>query len=186
MRGCGMEVAMVFSSPGWFLLEFEAERYCFIQLYVGIPSFHHRCHLYISLQLWSHQGFPGSSDGRVSACSAGDLGSIPGYGRSPGEGNGSPVQYSCLDNSLDRRAWQATVHGVTESDMTKRLHFLFFQFWQPCIPYVPFPSHRGALALVTARMDEFRNCILSYLELICPFGICFKIHVCQSASGANP
>ena len=42
---------MVFSSPGWFLLEFEAERYCFIQLYVGIPSFHHRWHLYISLQL---------------------------------------------------------------------------------------------------------------------------------------
>ena len=60
-------------------------------------------------------GFPGGSDGKESACNAGDLGSIPGLGRSPGEGNGNPLQYSSLENSMDRGAWQATVHGVTKS-----------------------------------------------------------------------
>ena len=50
-------------------------------------------------------GFPGSSDGKVSACKAGDLGSIPGLGRSPGEENGNPLQYSCLENSRDGGAW---------------------------------------------------------------------------------
>ena len=60
-------------------------------------------------------GFPGGSDGQESACNAGDLGLIPGLGRSPGEGNGHPLQYSFLENSMDRGAWWATVHGVTKS-----------------------------------------------------------------------
>ena len=60
-------------------------------------------------------GFPGGSDGKASACNVGDLGSIPGSGRSPGEGNGNPLQYSCLENPMDRRAWWATVHGVAKS-----------------------------------------------------------------------
>ena len=58
------------------------------------------------------RGFPGSLDGRESACNAGDLASNPGLGRSPGEGNGNPPQYSCLDNYVDRGAWWAIVHGV--------------------------------------------------------------------------
>ena len=58
-------------------------------------------------------GFPGGSGGKESACNAGDLGSIPGMGRSPGEGNGSPLQYSCRENLIDRGAWQATIHGVS-------------------------------------------------------------------------
>ena len=61
------------------------------------------------------RGFPGSSAGKESTCNAGDLGLIPGLGRSPGEGNGYPLQYSCLENPMDRGAWQATVHGVTKS-----------------------------------------------------------------------
>ena len=59
------------------------------------------------------KGFPGGSDGKESACNAGDLGSIPGSRSYLGEGNGNPLQYSCLENSMDRGAWQATVHGVS-------------------------------------------------------------------------
>jgi len=57
-------------------------------------------------------GFPCSSVSKESVCNAGDPGSIPGSGRSPGEENGNPLQYSCLENPMDRGGWQATVHGV--------------------------------------------------------------------------
>ena len=59
--------------------------------------------------------FPGGSEVKASACNVGDLGSIPGSGRSPGEGNGNPPQYSCLENPMDVEAWWATVHGVAKS-----------------------------------------------------------------------
>ena len=63
-------------------------------------------------------GFPGGSDGKESACNAGDPGLIPGSGRSPGEGNGNPLQYSSLENPMDSGACWATVHGGRkESDM---------------------------------------------------------------------
>ena len=60
-------------------------------------------------------GFPGSSYGKDSACNAGDLGSTPGSGRSPGERKGNPLQYCCLENSMDRGAWQTAVHEVAKS-----------------------------------------------------------------------
>ena len=59
--------------------------------------------------------FPGGSDGKASAYSAGDLALIPGSGRSPGGGNGNPLQYSCLENPMDGGDWLATVHGVSKS-----------------------------------------------------------------------
>ena len=62
-------------------------------------------------------GFPGDSDGKESACDAGDLGLISGLGQSPGEGNGNPLQYSRLENSKNRVAWQATVQGVKKSQL---------------------------------------------------------------------
>ena len=70
-----------------------------------------------------HKGFPGGSvvkkTKRNPPANAGEVGSVPGSGRSPGEGNGNPLQYSGLGSPMDRGAWQATVHGVTkESDMT--------------------------------------------------------------------
>ena len=73
----------------------------------------------------AYLGFPGGSEVKMSACNAGDLGLIPGLGRSPGEGNGNPLQYSCLENPIDGGAWWATVHGAQESDTTEQLHFHF-------------------------------------------------------------
>ena len=64
---------------------------------------------------WNFSCFLGDLAGKESACNAGDLGSIPGSGRSPGVGSGNPVQYSCLENSMDGEAWWATVHGVAKS-----------------------------------------------------------------------
>ena len=71
-------------------------------------------------------GFPGGSEGKASACNAGDPGLIPGLRRSPGEENSNPLQYSCLENPMDREAWWATVHGVTKSQ--KRLSDFTFTF----------------------------------------------------------
>ena len=68
------------------------------------------------IQHLSSKKLPGGSVGKESACDAGDTGSIPGLGRSPGKGNGNPLQYSCLENSVDRGAWQVTVHGVAVRD----------------------------------------------------------------------
>ena len=60
------------------------------------------------------KNFPGGANGKETACNAGDLGLISGLGRSPGGGLGNPLQYSCLENSMDRGAWWATVHGVAK------------------------------------------------------------------------
>ena len=72
-------------------------------------------------------GFHGGSDGQESIC-AGDIrdaASIPRSGRSPGEGHGNPLQYSCLENPMDRETWQATIRSVSESDIIERLNFYF-------------------------------------------------------------
>ena len=107
---------------------------------IYVPNYHF-CHL-ICLFPWAYsQGFiwtfvslssvtglPGSLNGKESACNARDLGSIPVSGRSPGEGHGNPLQYSCLENQMDRRAWWATVHGVAMSrTWLKTNTFTFFQ-----------------------------------------------------------
>ena len=70
----------------------------------------------LGLPIASVLGFPGSSDGKESARNAGDPGLVPASGRSPGEGNGHPLQCSCLENPMDRGAWRAIVHGVAKSE----------------------------------------------------------------------
>ena len=70
-------------------------------------------------------GFPGGSEVKALACNVGDLGSIPGLGRSPGEENGNPLQYSCLENPMDRGAWWAILHRVAKS----RTRLSDFTFW---------------------------------------------------------
>ena len=100
-------------------------------------------------ELSIQQGFLGGSEVKASACNAGDLGSIPGLGRSPGERNGNPLQYSCLANPMDGEAWSATVHGVAKSqaelsDLT--FTFTFHPFnkakepRQMCFPVSTFSS----------------------------------------------
>ena len=78
------------------------------------------------LKLITKGNLPGGSEVKASAHNAGDLGSIPGLGRSPGEGNGNPLQYSCLENPMDGGACWATVHGVAKSQ-TRLRDFTFFQ-----------------------------------------------------------
>ena len=73
---------------------------------------------------------PGGSDGTESTCSTRDMGSILGSERSPGKGNGCPLQYSCLENSMDRGAWQTTVHGVAELERTAQLTLSLFIFFK--------------------------------------------------------
>ena len=65
--------------------------------------------------MWRFLGFPAGSDGKESTCGTGDPGLFPGLGRSPGERREDPLQYSCLENPMDRGTWKATVHGVTQS-----------------------------------------------------------------------
>ena len=75
------------------------------------------------VSIYNLLGFPGGSEVKASAWNVGDPGSIPGSGRSPGEGNGNPLQYSCLENSMN-----CTVRGVAELDMTEQLSLLLFTF----------------------------------------------------------
>ena len=92
------------------------------------PRSHVSCTGRWVLYCWRHLDLPGGSDGKASACSAGDPGLIPGLGRSSREGNGNPLQYSRLENPMDRGAWQATVHGVAKS--RTRLNDFTFTFFQ--------------------------------------------------------
>ena len=79
-------------------------------------------------------GFPGGSDVKVFACKVGDPDSIPGLGRSPGERNGNPVQYSCLKHPMDGGAWWATVHGVAKSRTLWRDFTFTFTFHRALLP----------------------------------------------------
>ena len=76
----------------------------------------------------SSLGFPGGSEVKASACNEGDLGSIPGLGRSPGEGNGNPLQYSCLENLMDGGAWWAKVHRVAKGRTRLNFNFKLFLY----------------------------------------------------------
>ena len=90
--------------------------------------------IFLGSGYWFPWGFPGGSGSKASAYNAGDPGSIPGSGRSSGEGNGNPLQHSCLENPMEGGAYQATYspRGGKESDTTERLHFHFNHKSQRC------------------------------------------------------
>ena len=122
MAVCSLMTAVYSSLLNWFLF---ISRWCHI-----ILMRKNHCSLWVRLirclLSCSGDSFPGGSEDKVSACNAGDLGSICGLGRSPGEGTGNPLQYSCLENPTDRGARWATVHGVAES--RTRLSYFTFTF----------------------------------------------------------
>ena len=93
----------------------------------------------LKLSLLLYYDFPGGADGKASAYNAGDPGSIPGSGRSPGEGNGTPLPYSYLENPMDGGAWWATVHGVAKS-RTRLSDFTFTSSLSGRPPSDPIPA----------------------------------------------
>ena len=108
------------------------------------------------------EAIPWWLSGKESACNSGDTGLIPGSGRSPGEGNGNPLQYSCLENSMDRGAWQATVHvSSKESDMTKQINSNSNKFLSPSsFPVTPF--HLPCVAVSAQIKQETTQIITDY------------------------
>ena len=105
---------------------------------------------YLNIYIYIHQGFPGCASGKEPTASAGDtgdMGLIPWSGRSAGGGNGNPLQYSCLENPMDRGAWQATVHGVEKSKtrLSTRayVHHISYTVLNNEVSSISIPSHRN-------------------------------------------
>ena len=106
----------------------------------------------LCLYLSEYLGSPGCSDDKESACNSRNLGSIPESGRSPREGNGNPLQYSCLENSMDRGAWQAIVHRVSKSQTgMSNFHFLSKHLTSHYESYSNLLSLRPSILRVTSK-----------------------------------
>ena len=101
-------------------------------------------------------GFPGGSGGKESACNAGALGSVLGSGSSPGEGNGNPLQYSCMENSTHRGAWRATVRGVVKSQTHRATNTCTFKVmsWK-LVAWAKFPGAASFMRSVSAIYHTF-------------------------------
>ena len=132
-RGCEIKWILQISGPFHFLLsclESNSDLENTVQMWPPLAQ-----NEFLNFDLFFIlMGFPGGSDSNASACNVKDPGSIPGLERSPGEGNGNPLQYSCLENSMDRGAWQATIHTVAES-WTQLNDFTFTFFILPMLEH---------------------------------------------------
>ena len=112
------------------------------RLWLGSGSFFWFVLAVFLMRTSAYRGFPGGSDGKESACNAGDPGSIPGSERSPGEGKGYPLLYSCLENLTDREAWWSTVHGVWKS-WTNTTEQLTLSAYHELLDFLDFFSLEG-------------------------------------------
>ena len=132
------------------------------------------------------QGFPHSSISKEFACNAGDLGLIPGSGRSPGEGNGNPLQYSCLENPVDGGPWQAIVHGVARvrHDLVTKERERISCLMAVVYIILSFKVQRCFLILTPLHLDYILFCfnkiliiclksIIQLLNLVVESAICF-------------
>ena len=121
----------------------------------SVYSFIHSVYLFILFLLWWFTlGLPYSSDGKESACNAGDPDSIPGSGRSPEEVNGNPLQHSCLENSMDRGAWKATVHRVTKNWTQLSTHIHQYCCYEVAVVNI-------------SDINIYRNLITGYTLCVC-------------------
>ena len=102
-------------------------------------------------------GFPGGSDGKEFDCNAGDPGSSPGSGRYPGEGNDNPRQYPCLENPMDRGAWQATVHGITK---------MWKSAFKICVSHIPNSLVKSLISLMMSQ--EFGGLFFFFYKSLRP------------------
>ena len=128
-------------------------------------------------------GFPGGSDGKESACHVEDPGLIPGLGRCPGEGNGYPLQYSCLENPMDRGAWQATVHGgCKESDTTDTNTFNkgYSNIFQKCMSHFKM-EYRNKRPQKAAVFFFYTMTVNTETEIPC-FCLCYRLLRLSSSS----
>ena len=119
-------------------------------------------HWYSKGDLSTFLGFPGGLDGKESTCSAGDPGSIRELRRSPGERTGNPLQYSCLENSMDRQACWGTVHGVAESQIWLSDSHFRFQYFLPSRPKPPFCSWM----LFSVLLSDLLRCSAAVAHLV--------------------
>ena len=123
------------------------------------------------------RSFPGGSASKESACNAGDPGLISGLGRSPGGGNGNPLQYSCLENRMDRGAWRATVHGVAGSDMTGNTFTFISQLstTEPGTHIYLYHTSKGILESSEIKNRQVYHIIIQLLIIIAYNNICEKL-----------
>ena len=130
-----------------------------------------------------HLGFPSGSEGKESVCNAGDLGSISGSGRSPGEGNGYPLQYSCLENPMDRGAWQVQSVGSQRVRHSRATNFHFF-FPPPNLSSMDHLSLTNLESLDLWRIIPWKICHISFVTIRAQNGNASQWKCCPNTSQA--